>query len=298
MLRAAEAIDAAHVAVLVLDAIDGFTVEDKKIASRVMEAGRALLLVANKWDLVEDKDRLFKQLPRRRRCSARAHGDADLRRPRPGRRTGSRRCSSTCIEVDVAGADLDGQRDHPGRAAARPTPRRTGNLHYATQVATRPPTVRDLRGRPSRRVPATSATSRTGCARAPSRRRPDPPAVPGAARRPVAPRRAVGHGARPRLHCPRTGRGAAWLARLTGGQKVAGSNPAGPTDENERRSRRRPPRVLTVPNVISFARIALIPVFVCADRRTSDTTTAGSSCSRSSSRPTGSTARSRGGPAR
>src|SRR6266542_3106520 len=26
-----------------------------------------------------------------------------------------------------------------------------------------------------------------------------------------------------------TGRGAAWLARLTGGQKVAGSNPAGPT---------------------------------------------------------------------
>src|SRR6185436_2538586 len=31
-----------------------------------------------------------------------------------------------------------------------------------------------------------------------------------------------------------TGRGAAWLARLTGGQKVAGSNPAGPTDGYER----------------------------------------------------------------
>ena len=29
------------------------------------------------------------------------------------------------------------------------------------------------------------------------------------------------------------GRGAAWLARLTGGQKVAGSNPAGPTDGRE-----------------------------------------------------------------
>ena len=36
---------------------------------------------------------------------------------------------------------------------------------------------------------------------------------------------------------PRTGRGAAWLARLTGGQKVAGSNPAGPTDERNDRDR-------------------------------------------------------------
>src|SRR5207247_10013547 len=49
---------------------------------------------------------------------------------------------------------------------------------------------------------------------------PDPPALQGQ----EAPRgpRAVG--------CGSTGRGAAWLARLTGGQKVAGSNPAGPTD--------------------------------------------------------------------
>ena len=33
------------------------------------------------------------------------------------------------------------------------------------------------------------------------------------------------------VHSPSSGRGAAWLARLSGGQKVAGSNPAGPTDE-------------------------------------------------------------------
>src|SRR5207247_6317739 len=53
---------------------------------------------------------------------------------------------------------------------------------------------------------------------------PDPPALQGQ----EAPRgpRAVG--------CGSTGRGAAWLARLTGGQKVAGSNPAGPTDELDR----------------------------------------------------------------
>src|SRR3712207_4980198 len=62
VLRATEAIDRAHVAMLVLDAVSGFTTEDKKIASRVMEAGRAFLVVANRWDLVEEKDAAFKRL--------------------------------------------------------------------------------------------------------------------------------------------------------------------------------------------------------------------------------------------
>ena len=61
-LRASEAIDRAHVAVLVIDASAGFTAEDKRIARRVMEAGRAFLVAANKWDLVEEKDRTFKHL--------------------------------------------------------------------------------------------------------------------------------------------------------------------------------------------------------------------------------------------
>ena len=63
---------------------EGFTVEDKKIANRVMEAGRALLIVANKWDLVEEKDRTFKSLAEdgeRRSRTRRSCG----RRPRPGR---------------------------------------------------------------------------------------------------------------------------------------------------------------------------------------------------------------------
>ena len=47
---------------LVIDASEGFTVEDKKIANRVMDDGRAFTLVANKWDLVEEKDRTYKIL--------------------------------------------------------------------------------------------------------------------------------------------------------------------------------------------------------------------------------------------
>lgn len=61
-LRAERAIERADVAMLVLDATEGFTSEDKRIATRVMEMGRAFLVVANKWDLVEERDKLFKDL--------------------------------------------------------------------------------------------------------------------------------------------------------------------------------------------------------------------------------------------
>jgi GTP-binding protein len=61
-LRAERAIERAHVALLVLDASQGFTGEDKRIAARVMEVGRGLVVVANKWDLVEERDRAFKEL--------------------------------------------------------------------------------------------------------------------------------------------------------------------------------------------------------------------------------------------
>lgn len=53
------------------------------------------------------------------------------------------------------------------------------------------------------------------------------------------------------------GRGAAWLARLTGGQKVGGSNPPGPTQTVVDAD-----RLLTVPNLLSLLRILFIPVFV------------------------------------
>jgi GTP-binding protein len=64
LVRAVRAIDRAHVALLVLDATEGLTGEDKHIAERVMESGRGLAVAANKWDLVESgaRDALFKDL--------------------------------------------------------------------------------------------------------------------------------------------------------------------------------------------------------------------------------------------
>jgi GTP-binding protein len=55
-LRTAAAIDAAEVAVVLLDASEPISEQDQRILSMVTDAGRALVLAFNKWDLV-DEDR-------------------------------------------------------------------------------------------------------------------------------------------------------------------------------------------------------------------------------------------------
>jgi GTPase len=51
--RAFKAIDRADVVLLVLDAVEGVTDQDQKLAGRVLEEGRACIVVMNKWDAVE-----------------------------------------------------------------------------------------------------------------------------------------------------------------------------------------------------------------------------------------------------
>lgn len=53
------AIDYAEVVVLLLDATRGLEVQDLKIASQVIEEGRALILALNKWDVAEHASSLF-----------------------------------------------------------------------------------------------------------------------------------------------------------------------------------------------------------------------------------------------
>lgn len=52
--RAEESIARCDIAILVLDAIEGITEQDKKIADRIVEDRKACILVINKWDLVEE----------------------------------------------------------------------------------------------------------------------------------------------------------------------------------------------------------------------------------------------------
>jgi GTP-binding protein len=139
-LRATEAIERADIGVLLFDAADGFTSEDKKIAVRILEAGRGLQVVANKWDLVEERDRTFKGLREELAPFARANvlrtsaasGQGVYRLPpvlldlheRWARRVGTARVNEVLQQA---------QRE-------RPTARGIGTIHYGTQVSAGPPT--------------------------------------------------------------------------------------------------------------------------------------------------------------
>ena len=61
LLRSLKAIERSDVCVLVIDASTGIIEHDKHIASYAIEAGKGLVLVVNKWDVIEDKDKGMKQ---------------------------------------------------------------------------------------------------------------------------------------------------------------------------------------------------------------------------------------------
>ena len=56
---ALHAVDFAEVVVLLLDATRGLEAQDLKIADRVLQEGRALMIALNKWDVAEDASKLF-----------------------------------------------------------------------------------------------------------------------------------------------------------------------------------------------------------------------------------------------
>lgn len=56
IIRAKAAIDNAHVCILVIDATEGVTDQDTKIAGEAHEAGKGVIILVNKWDTVEKEN--------------------------------------------------------------------------------------------------------------------------------------------------------------------------------------------------------------------------------------------------
>ena len=56
LIRSLRAIDRSDVCVIVINAEEGIIEHDKHIAGYALEAGKAIVIVVNKWDVIENKD--------------------------------------------------------------------------------------------------------------------------------------------------------------------------------------------------------------------------------------------------
>ena len=62
VMRSLRSLGRCHVALLVMDAREGVVDQDARIAELAVEEGRALIIIFNKWDLIEDKEKRRQEL--------------------------------------------------------------------------------------------------------------------------------------------------------------------------------------------------------------------------------------------
>ncbi len=61
IIRTVSAVERADIAVLVIDAIEGVTEQDAKIAGIAHDRGKAVIIAVNKWDAIEKNDKTVKE---------------------------------------------------------------------------------------------------------------------------------------------------------------------------------------------------------------------------------------------
>ena len=61
IIRAVSAVERADIAVLVIDAVEGVTEQDAKIAGIALERGKAVIVAVNKWDAIEKNNHTMKK---------------------------------------------------------------------------------------------------------------------------------------------------------------------------------------------------------------------------------------------
>lgn len=148
--RAMRAIRRADVVVLMVDVAAGAAEQDRKIADLVADEGRACVVVANKWDLVSEKDnRSYKASldAVRDRVSSIPWAPVELisveKRQRlmnvldmvdDARKQHDRRISTSLLN-EVLKEAVEWHEPHSNRGGKQ------GRIYYCTQVSTSPPTI-------------------------------------------------------------------------------------------------------------------------------------------------------------
>jgi GTP-binding protein len=145
--RSFKAIERSDICVLVIDALDGVTEQDQRLAGRIEEAGRACVLVVNKWDAVEKDSHTMARVEKELRAKLYFLDWATMlfTSALTGQRVESifalanvaveqhRRRVSTSVVNEVLKEALSWRSPPTTRGG------RQGRLYYGTQVAHRPP---------------------------------------------------------------------------------------------------------------------------------------------------------------
>src|SRR6266540_3068708 len=150
LVRSMEAVDRADLALLVLEGPVGVAEQDQKVAARAVEAGCGLVLLANKWDLMdEDARRAFKADLEHRlwfvewapllRVSARTGRGVDRiwRQVDTALAERARRVPTAALNQWLAAAT--------GRTPPPPSRGRAVKVRYVTQARVDPPDVEPTR---------------------------------------------------------------------------------------------------------------------------------------------------------
>ncbi|HYM80789.1 MAG TPA: ribosome biogenesis GTPase Der [Candidatus Limnocylindria bacterium] len=157
-LRALQALERADVACLVVDATQGFLRQEARLAQEAFDAGRPVLLLYNKWDLIEGREQAWKDLAadRARRYPTLAnlpavpvsatvgthvHRLSGLIRERVAE--GSRKISTSALNRWLT--EVQRRRPAPSTRLGR-----TPKLYYVTQTNVKPPEFTLFVNAPSR----------------------------------------------------------------------------------------------------------------------------------------------------
>ncbi|MDM7831111.1 ribosome biogenesis GTPase Der [Cellulomonas edaphi] len=143
-LRTASAIDKAEVAVVLIDASVKMTEQDTRVISQVVDAGRALVIAYNKWDLMDEDRRPFLereieqdlvqvQWAPRVNVSARTGWHTDRLVPALERSLESWDTRISTGRLNAFLGELVAAHPHPVRGGKQP------RILFATQASTRPP---------------------------------------------------------------------------------------------------------------------------------------------------------------
>jgi GTPase len=145
VIRAREALERADVALLMVDATEGITHQDQRIASEIVEAGVGLVVVLNKWDAIDEEQREITERSLPDRFSFVGWAPVLRISAKTGART-QRLGSALEAVLETRDSRIPTgvlNREIREWTAAHPPPVRKGRrprLHYVVQAGTAPPT--------------------------------------------------------------------------------------------------------------------------------------------------------------